>query len=385
MLPLSVQAESVSILISRNGKGKQWLSITAFVLSFFSIVSLYADVSSLTGAPLRTLLKPKAVFKRTSLVKSRLLIFNKSNTIHPQVEIKTENERKFAKNYDEYRATSTDKEIFIIDLDKTEPPLNFLYEKLTLVTSFSENHFQEGLGFIGSAQQQMPNKTIIVYDLGLKEHSSNQIRSFCNVQLRRFPFESYPAHLKTLATYAFKPTIINLVLNEFGVIYYGDASIRFKKPLFELLPDCVNHHGFLGQIRCFDPKVLKSKYGCRHDYGLTKEEIYGKIGVNKTEYYNANFSSPAISGGLMLVINSSSVQSKIMRPWLSCALDVTCIAPHGANLGNHRFDQSALSLIAFKNMRGEWTLENDPTPHHNAVVSVLRGSNGAKWRPQSCS
>ncbi|KAJ8018327.1 hypothetical protein HOLleu_43746 [Holothuria leucospilota] len=96
-------------------------------------------------------------------------------------------------------------------------------------------------------------------------------------------------------------------------------------------------------------------------------------------------STENLSGGLMLVVNSSTVQSKIMRPWLRCALDVTCIAPDGANLRNHRFDQSALSLIAFKNMRGEWTLENDPTPHHDTVVSVLRRSNGAKWKPKSCS
>ncbi|KAJ8049059.1 hypothetical protein HOLleu_01619 [Holothuria leucospilota] len=366
---------------------QQCFFIAAFLLIFFFIVSYYVDDLLFTEVLLfaRTLSKPKAVFKRKSSFKGRLSIFNKSNTIHPQDEIKTKDDRKFAKNYDEGRATSADKEIFIIDLDKVEPPLNFLYEKLTLVTSFSQNHFQEGLGFISSAQQQMPNKTIIVYNLGLKKHSANQIRSFCNVRLRRFPFKRYPAHLKNLKTYAFKPTIINLVLNEFGVIYYGDASIRFSKPLFELLPDCVNHHGFLGRIKCFDPKIPhKAKYGCHHVYRLTKEKMFRQIGVNKTEYYNANFSSPSISGGLMLVVNSSSVQSKIMRPWLRCALDVTCIAPQGANASNHRFDQSALSLIAFKNMRGEWTRENDPTPHHGAVVNVSRGSNGVKWKPQSC-
>ncbi|KAJ8023635.1 hypothetical protein HOLleu_36130 [Holothuria leucospilota] len=283
------------------------------------------------------------------------------------------------------RATSTETETIFIDLDEVKPPLNFLYEKLTLVTSFSQNHFKEGIGFIGSAQHQMPNKTIIVYDLGLHKQAINKIRSFCNVELRRFNFEKYPTHLKRLHTYAFKPIIINLVLNEFGVIYYGDASIRFKKPLLELLPDCVSHHGFLGHIRCFDPKVpRRSKLSCYHDYRLTKNEMYGKIGVNKTEYYTANFSSPAVSGGLMLVINSTTVQSKIMKPWLRCALDVSCIAPRGASLRNHRFDQSALSMLVFKNMRGEWTLDNDPTPHHMDVISVSKGTNGAKWHPMTC-
>ncbi|KAJ8018567.1 hypothetical protein HOLleu_43377 [Holothuria leucospilota] len=282
--------------------------------------------------------------------------------------------------------TTKGEETTIIDIDKVQLPINILYEKLTLVTCFSQNHFQEGLGFIGSAQHQMPNKTIIVYDLGLNEDARKMIRSLCNVRLRQFPFENYPVHLKRLHTFGFKATIINLALNEFGVIYYGDASIRFKKSLLELLPACVGHHGFLGQIRCFDPKVPHdSKNGCYHDYHLTRNEMYAKIGVNKTDYYNANYSSPALSGGLMLVVNSTTVQSKIMKPWLRCSMDVTCIAPNGANLGNHRFDQSALSLTVFKNLRGEWTFDNDPTPIHNAVVSVQRGTNGYNWHPKSCS
>ncbi|KAJ8049104.1 hypothetical protein HOLleu_01695 [Holothuria leucospilota] len=214
----------------------------------------------------------------------------------------------------------------------------------------------------------------------------SQIKSFCNVQVRRFPFENYPAHVKKLKTYAFKPTLINLVLNEFGVIYYGDASIRFMKPLFELLPESVGHHGFLGQIRCFDPKVSsRSKYGCHHDYHLTKNEMYAKIGVKKTEYYNSHFASPALSGGLMLLVNSTTLQTKIMKPWLRCAFDLACIAPTRSSLRNHRFDQSALSLIIFKNMRNEWTLENDPTPRHDAVVKVVRGRKGYNWHPKSCS
>lgn len=75
----------------------------------------------------------------------------------------------------EINATSTETETISIDLDEVKPPIDFLYEKLTLVTSFSQNHFKEGLGFIGSAQHQMPNKTIIVYDLGLAEQATNKV------------------------------------------------------------------------------------------------------------------------------------------------------------------------------------------------------------------
>ncbi|KAJ8049248.1 hypothetical protein HOLleu_01917 [Holothuria leucospilota] len=155
---------------------QQCLFITAFVLSFFFIASFYANGKYFQ---IHHLLQSHYLL---GIFRNQKLSSKKSNANHPQVEIKTENDRNFTKLYDDYLTTSTDKEIPIIDLDKEDPPLNLLYEKLTLVTAFSENHFQEGPGFIGSAQQQMPNKTIILYDLGLKEHSANQVfdvLSFC--------------------------------------------------------------------------------------------------------------------------------------------------------------------------------------------------------------
>ena len=48
-------------------------------------------------------------------------------------------------------------------------------EKAPIVTAFSENHFTEALDLIGSIQEHMPNKRIIVYDLGLGLASRNVV------------------------------------------------------------------------------------------------------------------------------------------------------------------------------------------------------------------
>lgn len=272
-----------------------------------------------------------------------------------------------------------------IDLDKYVPTIDELYNRLTLVTAWSQNHFREGLGFIGTAQQYMPEKKIIVYDLGLNNKSLQEVKSMCNVEVRRFPFEKYPEHYKNLKKFAFKPTIINLVLHEFGVIYYGDASIRFLRSVKELIPDALKHHGFLPHIRCFNPKIPRGKpKGCKHDHTLTVKEVYPILEVSERVYYNAGFTAPAISGGIMLIVNNSVLYTKIMIPWLECALNEACIAPEGADLGNHRFDQSALTLLFFKHMRGEWTPDNDPTPHHMEVSNICRDTNGYDWNPQTC-
>lgn len=85
------------------------------------------------------------------------------------------NDNKSGNNSNEDDRTPTERETTLIDLDKAKLPLNYLYEKMKLVTAFSQNHLNEGVGFIGSAQQQMPNKTIIVYDLGLQKEAHNLV------------------------------------------------------------------------------------------------------------------------------------------------------------------------------------------------------------------
>ena len=64
-----------------------------------------------------------------------------------------------------------------IDLDLYVPQDDLLYKRLVLVTAASENHHREMLGFIGSAQRVMPDKQIIVYDLGLENATRDMVSS----------------------------------------------------------------------------------------------------------------------------------------------------------------------------------------------------------------
>ncbi|XP_071853016.1 uncharacterized protein [Apostichopus japonicus] len=102
-----------------------------------------------------------------------------------------------------------------IDLDVLVLTVDEMYDRLVLITAFSDNHYKEAMGYIGTAQKYMPGKRIIVYDLGLsntnkrKRQESDEVRKLCDVKLRRFPFNNYPQHFKNLKTYAWKPVIIN--------------------------------------------------------------------------------------------------------------------------------------------------------------------------------
>ncbi|KAJ8050853.1 hypothetical protein HOLleu_04212 [Holothuria leucospilota] len=272
-----------------------------------------------------------------------------------------------------------------IDLDENVPSTDLLYERLTLVTAASEHHHREMLGFIGSAQRVMPDRPIVVYDLGLENDTREMIASLCNVRVRTFPFESYPSHVRTLGKFGWKAVVVTEALNDFGIIYYGDSSVRFHRPVKDLISNGLEHHGFVPHIRCFNPKLtVNDPWGCKHDYQVTVKEVYPILGVDEEEYYNANFSAPAVSATLMFVINNTFIQANILKPWLECSLNEDCVAPKKSSRKNHRFDQSALTLLFFKNMRGEWTVENNPTPYHLAFMSIQRGSDGYQWHPQTC-
>ncbi|XP_072166136.1 uncharacterized protein [Diadema setosum] len=127
-----------------------------------------------------------------------------------------------------------------------------IYRDLTIVTAFSENHYAEAMGLIGTVQQTMPEKKLVVYDLGIEPESLVKVKQLCNTELRRFPFENYPPHVSNLHTYAWKVIIINITLHEFGAIFWGDASVRFKDSLRHLVPYVLRHHGYMTHFHAFD-------------------------------------------------------------------------------------------------------------------------------------
>ena len=77
--------------------------------------------------------------------------------------------------------------------------VRYLYNHLVVLTAFSDNHFEEAKDMIASMQTCLPDKKIIVYDLGLSSKSKREVRKYCNVELRSFPFKHYrQLHMKNL-------------------------------------------------------------------------------------------------------------------------------------------------------------------------------------------
>lgn len=89
-----------------------------------------------------------------------------------------------------------------VDLEKGRmPPVMFL-------AGCSDNHFTEEKRLINLSQTYFPAQKIVFYDLGLSASNIKEVKSWCNVEYRRFPFEQYPKHVQALSEYRWKPLII---------------------------------------------------------------------------------------------------------------------------------------------------------------------------------
>ena len=223
-----------------------------------------------------------------------------------------------------------------------------LYKHLVCVTAFSDNHFDEAKDLIAGFQTCLPDKPIIVYDLGLNSGHRKEIGSYCNVELRSFPFEDYEnlTHVKRLHNYAWKPIITKQMSLEYEVILYGDSSLRMKSCNITKALAYLFKFPFL-DIYPLDYRAIEFTHDGMIEY------------LHYPESRKAMAHVETLQGGCWLMWANTVMKDKLIEPWLDCALHGECIAPEGAKklpchftnkhdghyVDCHRFDQSALNLI----------------------------------------
>ena len=232
-------------------------------------------------------------------------------------------------------------------IDEELVDARYLFDNLVVLTAFSDNHFEEAKDMIASMQTCLPDKKIVVYDLGLSSKKKKEVHKYCNVELRSFPFKHYrQPHVKKLSSYAWKPIIVKLVSQEYDVIMYGDASLRMKSCNISKALDHLLKFPFLdlGPISLHTIEFTHDGMMEYLHYPKHRKDI-GQLGT--------------LQGGGFLIWANSVMQEKLIEPWLDCALHQECIAPkgsrsnpcnftkggHGNYVGCHRYDQSALNLI----------------------------------------
>ena len=232
--------------------------------------------------------------------------------------------------------------------------LDFFYCKLVVVTALSSNHYDEAQDMIASMQKFLPSTKLIVYDLGLSSKQKRQLHQYCNIEVRPFVFSKYPSHTRNLLTYAWKTFIVNEIISDYEVIFWGDASARVMEPFFaEKVFPFLLRFPFVARSGVPYPIVSLTHNGMLQylNLSLSRKEM-GYFGH--------------LQAGCWVMWANSLMRTRFINYWVDCAAHQECISPlgskvrhcnfklcdrkkgYGVYIGCHRYDQSAMAMILIR-------------------------------------
>ena len=269
---------------------------------------------------------------------------------------------------------------------KYTPPecscMDYFYCKLVVVSSISSNHLNEATEMIVSVQKHMPNTKLIMYSLGLTNGEMALLRSYCNVEVRVFDFDKYPniSYAKNhLRTFVWKPIVVKEVSEQYEVVMYFDSSIRLNGPITDkILKYLQSSPGFISGPwwgnKCLNSNMPIVSF--THDETL--KYLFPKKSNNITALRKELSVWGHLQAGCWIMWINSEMKRKLLDNWVDCALHEQCMAPKKADIdgcliltkiiftgyaadgtytGCHRYDQSALNIILYREF-GPGSTEN---------------------------
>lgn len=212
-------------------------------------------------------------------------------------------------------------------------------QKLVIVTGSDSSHFKSLYQLLESLSIHEKNTKIIIFDLGITSKESEIIKNnFPNFELRKFDYSKYPSYFnikENAGEYAWKPVIINDILNEFKTsVCWLDGGNKVTEPLTSLRK-IIEFYGFYSPF---------SK-GIISDWTHLKTLECLNVSKDKNLLKQGNLNGACVSANY----NDLEVRNVIQK-WSDCAKSKYCIAPEGSSRENHRQDQAVLSTLVYKHV-----------------------------------
>lgn len=227
-----------------------------------------------------------------------------------------------------------------------EAPAN-LVEIPPIVTAVTSADFYDMQRLIEQIASVPPTKNLkiklIIYDLGLYAKEAKLITAHCNCDFRTFEWSVFPDHVTDMTIKAWKPIIIQMMIEEFGSVFWIDPSAS------------------LGSVQ--DLSMLK--YRGARNFFLWEDPVFTAVNAYTSpkmfQYLNEKRCTFVNLGMMdtkaMVFYRTKQTWYGVMKPWLKCALTKECISPEGArktecfhykrpkSTGCHWYEQSILSII----------------------------------------
>ncbi|XP_059162974.1 uncharacterized protein LOC131946299 [Physella acuta] len=242
------------------------------------------------------------------------------------------------------------------------------------VSASSSNHYDEMQDMFYSLHQtvypRVNNFTVVLFDIGLTEEQRIITEKHCRCQVVTFPYEKFPAHVRELHCYAWKPLLIRAAFEKARrLLVYQDASIRWTDRIKQVLD------------RGWDIGVQIFRYD-----NLARIPLHTLIPT--FNYFGEEPCAfnifPQILAGLSVYRKDKFNIRAILEPWARCALEPQCVCPvippekvrmcagEFKDHRCHRFEQSAMAMITAKIFGPD--LYRVLAPDINQLVAVRRGS-----------
>ncbi|CAG5127742.1 unnamed protein product [Candidula unifasciata] len=215
--------------------------------------------------------------------------------------------------------------------------------------------FKEAAVLMKSVQSFLPEYKVIMYDLGLSTSEQVLLTKYCNstwnCETTQFKFDKYPAHIKYLNIWSYRPLCIQETLNKYGAVIWVDDGHYFING---------NLSNTLSRAREFGIQGWTIKDPTSSFTHLTMFKFFN---MDQGSYYFQH----AVESSHLVVYNTEKIARDLMLPWVKCALLEECISPPGAQnsgcnyfrrplykySGCHRYDMSALNIILGKAFKFE--------------------------------
>lgn len=215
---------------------------------------------------------------------------------------------------------------------------------LTIVTGCSQNHFWPEIQFLRSLfESQQPEFQCYFYDLGISpKHKEFLVNKFPKVVIRSFDYSKYPSYFNihmNAGQYAWKPVILEQVMNEIlekspsepGYLVWCDAGNKITGNLKHL-------EQVLSKAGLYTPESQGAVQNWTHFQTLQYFRLHKNHPILRM---------PMRAGGYIGFDLTREEIRGFVRCFSICAQTEHCIAPRGSHRGNHRQDQSVLSILYY--------------------------------------
>eukprot|EP00117_Sycon_ciliatum_P016461 scpid58293/ scgid15881/ len=147
------------------------------------------------------------------------------------------------------------------------------FQSFPVVSGLSDNHAREIVDMLSSVVAKMPQRGIILFDMGIRNKSKFFLQSHCNVTVRSIRRDIFADMVANLHDYRWKALLIYSTFLEFDGAIWADSSIRFKDSLdhLQLVRDGV---GFIPmEVKHYSPAGAFTHDGMLEAFGVSRKSV----------------------------------------------------------------------------------------------------------------